>query len=155
MFSLQDTQFHRNRPNLPANVMEISLSSIPDNPDALLDRGHTAEALTKAGFKTAPATLATMATRGGGPPYQLFGPRVLYRWGSSLDWARSRLSKPRCSTSEGEPRVPTKTDANAEPPHKDLAQAATPPSNTPHPSSPTSSPPPSSTSSPVASTVSR
>jgi hypothetical protein len=49
-------------------------------PDALLLRDETAEQLTLAGFKTASATLATLATRGGGPPYRLFGRRALYRW---------------------------------------------------------------------------
>ena len=47
-------------------------------------------------------TLSTKASRGGGPPYQLFGPRVLYRWGDALKWAQARLSTPRRSTSEGD-----------------------------------------------------
>jgi hypothetical protein len=67
---------------------------IPDTPDALLTRDQNAEALTAAGYPIKPKTLATKATRGDGPPYQLFGPRVLYRWGDSLEWARSRLSTP-------------------------------------------------------------
>ena len=37
--------------------------------DTLLTRAAVAEALTKAGYPTARATLATRATRGGGPPY--------------------------------------------------------------------------------------
>lgn len=36
--------------------------------DALLTRAAIAEALTNEGFPTRPATLATKATRGGGPP---------------------------------------------------------------------------------------
>jgi hypothetical protein len=75
---------------------------IPDNPNALLNRRATAERLTEAGFPTSGATLATKATRGGGPPYQLYGAVALYRWGDALDWARSRLSPPRCSTSESD-----------------------------------------------------
>jgi hypothetical protein len=43
-----------------------------------------------------------MATRGGGPQYQLFGRKPLYRWGDSLEWAKGRLSKPIRSTSEAE-----------------------------------------------------
>src|SRR5438046_125942 len=69
-------------------------------PDNLLDRNSTAEALTHAGFRTAPSTLATKAVRGGGPPYQLFGRKPLYRWSDALEWARSRLSAPRRTTSE-------------------------------------------------------
>jgi hypothetical protein len=68
---------------------------IPQDADALLGRKQTADALTEAGFRIAEATLTTMASRGGGPPYHLFGQRALYRWGDSLDWARQRLSAPR------------------------------------------------------------
>ena len=55
-------------------------NSIPDKPDALLTRDRTAEALTEAGFPIKAKTLATKATRGGGPPFSKFGLRVLYRW---------------------------------------------------------------------------
>ena len=75
---------------------------IPESPDALLPRKDTAESLTAAGYPVKPATLATKATRGGGPPYQLFGTKPLYRWGDSLAWAESRLSPPRRSTSEAD-----------------------------------------------------
>jgi hypothetical protein len=78
------------------------MSSIPTDPDALLTRDHTAAALTEAGFPTAPATLATKATRGGGPPYRLFGLKPLYRWGDTIAWAQARLSAPRCNTSEAD-----------------------------------------------------
>jgi hypothetical protein len=73
---------------------------IPDNPEARLTRNATAAALTAAGFPIKPATLATKATRGGGPPFQRFGLRPLYRWADALTWAQSRLSKPISSTSE-------------------------------------------------------
>jgi hypothetical protein len=73
---------------------------IPQDPDALLGRKETAEALTEAGYPVAEATLTTKASRGGGPPYQLFGPRALYRWGTSLEWARARLSPPHRSAAE-------------------------------------------------------
>jgi hypothetical protein len=76
--------------------------SVPENLDALLTRDQAAAALTAAGFPVRSKTLATKASRGGGPPYRLFGPRVLYRWGDALAWARSRCSEPRCSTSEGD-----------------------------------------------------
>jgi hypothetical protein len=72
------------------------------DPNELLLRQALAQALTEAGFPTAPATLATKATRGGGPPFRLYGRIPLYRWGDALEWAESRLSKPRWSTSEGD-----------------------------------------------------
>lgn len=75
-------------------------NAVPDNPDALLTREELAEALTGAGYPTSPATLATKASRGGGPPYRRYGPRAIYRWGDSLSWAQSRLSPLIRSTSE-------------------------------------------------------
>ena len=76
------------------------MSFIPDDPDTLLRRRPTARALTEAGYETAEATLATLACRGGGPPYQKYGRYPLYRWGSALEWARSRLGPVVTSTSE-------------------------------------------------------
>jgi hypothetical protein len=75
---------------------------IPDSLDALLERSETSKALTAAGFRVSGTTLATKATRGGGPPYRLFGRKPLYRWGDALAWARGRLSEPRCSSAEGD-----------------------------------------------------
>jgi hypothetical protein len=80
-------------------------NQIPDSPDVFLRRAPTAEALTARGFPTKASTLATKATRGGGPPYRLFGRVPLYRWGDSLAWAQSRLSVPRGSTSEADPQA--------------------------------------------------
>ena len=75
---------------------------IPDSPDTMLTRDAVASALTAAGFPVSGATLATKATRGGGPEYRLFGRRPLYRWGDALGWAKARLSKPVSSSSEME-----------------------------------------------------
>jgi len=75
------------------------MTFIPDDPEALLSRDKFAAALTEAGFPTSAKTLATKATRGGGPPFQKYGPRALYRWRTGLAWAQSRLSEPRGSTS--------------------------------------------------------
>ena len=76
------------------------MNYIPDTLDSLLTRERTAAALTEAGFPVKAKTLATKATRGGGPPYRKFGLRVLYRWGDALAWAEGRLTSPNCSTSE-------------------------------------------------------
>jgi hypothetical protein len=76
------------------------MNKTPDTLDAKLTRKATADALTAAGFPVSEKTLATMATRGGGPLYQLFGRKPLYRWGDSLDWPKGRLSKPVRTTSE-------------------------------------------------------
>jgi hypothetical protein len=71
------------------------------NPDSRLGRKQTADALSAAGYPIAEATLASMASRGGGPAFHKFGPRVIYRWGDALEWAQQRLSQPVCSTSKG------------------------------------------------------
>jgi hypothetical protein len=68
--------------------------------DALLTREKVAAALTEAGFPVRSATLATKASRGGGPPYRLYGRRPLYRWGDALEWAVRRTTEPACSSSE-------------------------------------------------------
>ena len=76
------------------------LNTVLPESDALLTRDQAAAALTAAGFPVKAKTLATKATRGGGPPFQRFGSRPLYRWADALGWAQSRLSPPIGSTSE-------------------------------------------------------
>jgi hypothetical protein len=70
------------------------------DPAAILTRAQAADALTRHGYKMAPATLATLATRGGGPPFAKFGVHVHYKWADALAWARGRTSKTVHSTSE-------------------------------------------------------
>jgi len=76
------------------------MSSVPENTNALLTREQTAVALQAAGFPVKAKTLATKATRGGGPPFRRWGRTPLYQWGSSLAWAQERLSTPRCNSAE-------------------------------------------------------
>ena len=65
-------------------------SFISPDCDALLTREQTASTLTAAGYPTKAKTLATKATRGGGPPYRTYSGRALYRWGDALGWAQSQ-----------------------------------------------------------------
>jgi hypothetical protein len=67
-----------------------------------LTRERTAEALTALGFPVSARTLATKATRGGGPPYALFCGRAVYRWGDVIAWAQSLTTAPRRSTAEAD-----------------------------------------------------
>jgi hypothetical protein len=76
--------------------------ALPTDPNTLLRRRPCATALTEAGFQTSAATLATKATRGGGPPFRRFGRVPLYRWGDALEWANSLMSAPMRSTSEAD-----------------------------------------------------
>jgi hypothetical protein len=73
-----------------------------------LSRTEAASFLTKRGYPIAGQTLATQASRGGGPEYVKWGGRVLYRPETLLDWAEKRLTKARASTSEAD--VPTSHD---------------------------------------------
>ncbi len=74
--------------------------AIPTDENALLTRAQGGAALREAGYPVADKTLATKASRGGGPVYRRFGSRVLYRWGDLLQWAESQCSKPQQTTSE-------------------------------------------------------
>jgi hypothetical protein len=76
------------------------MSAIPESPDAVLDRKAAAAALTEAGFRTASSTLATLACRGGGPPYRLFARKPIYKWSDALEWAVNRTSAPASSSAE-------------------------------------------------------
>jgi hypothetical protein len=77
-----------------------AMAIVPEDPETRLTRQQLAEALTTAGFPISPATLATKACRGGGPPFQRWGRYPSYTWGPSLEWARQRLSRIVNSTSE-------------------------------------------------------
>jgi len=65
-----------------------------------LDRKEAAAFLTSHGYRTAPATLAKLACVGGGPPFESFGRRPLYRETELLKWAQARSTEPRRSTSD-------------------------------------------------------
>ncbi len=91
---------HPNMPNSPQP--RTPTDPIPADPNVLLRRVAVAAALKAAGFPVATATLATMATRGGGPQYRLFGRVPLYRWADALAWAEAKLTAPQTSTSAGD-----------------------------------------------------
>jgi hypothetical protein len=75
---------------------------VPLDPEIMLRRRDAARALKEAGYPVSEATLATKATRGGGPPYRRFGRVPLYRLGDLISWAEARLSEPMRSTSEAD-----------------------------------------------------
>ncbi len=67
---------------------------------SLLNRHEASDFLSNLGLRVAPATLAKYASIGGGPVMRRFGRRVVYEVQALLDWANSRLSPPRRSTSD-------------------------------------------------------
>ena len=65
-----------------------------------LDRKQAAQFLTDLGYRTAPATLAKLACIGGGPTFESFGRKPLYREADLLAWAEAKTTGPRRSTSD-------------------------------------------------------
>ena len=63
-------------------------------PESKLTREKAALALSELGYPTSKLSLSTLASRGGGPVYQRFGRRALYRRADLLTWAESRLTDP-------------------------------------------------------------
>jgi hypothetical protein len=92
----------------PSRVPDLNAATVtnpginPRMPGALLTRRQAGAALRAAGYPVADKTLATMASRGGGPAYRRFGARVLYRWEEALAWAEARLSGPVRTSSEND-----------------------------------------------------
>jgi hypothetical protein len=60
------------------------------HPEKRLTRKQLASELSAEGFLISAGSLSTLASRGGGPPYQRFGRLALYRWESALSWAKAR-----------------------------------------------------------------
>jgi len=80
-------------------TLEQTTSNVSD-PNQLLRRDALAEDLRSLGYPITAKTLATMACRGGGPPYELFGKIPLYRRGAGRAWAQARLTPPNASGDE-------------------------------------------------------
>lgn len=65
-----------------------------------LTRAEAAAFLTDRGFRVAYATLNKYATVGGGPVFESFGRRPLYKPAELLAWVASKTTAPRRNTSE-------------------------------------------------------
>jgi hypothetical protein len=71
----------------------------PEN-ERRLNRAEAAAFLSERGYRVAYATLNKYATVGGGPSFESFGRRPLYKPTDLLAWVASKTSGPRRSTSE-------------------------------------------------------
>jgi hypothetical protein len=65
-----------------------------------LTRTEAAAFLTERGYRVAYATLNKYATVGGGPVFESFGRRPLYKPADLLAWVASKTTAPRRHTSE-------------------------------------------------------
>jgi hypothetical protein len=68
--------------------------------DLRRDTRQAAVFLTDRGFRIAPATLNKLRCVGGGPEFEMFGRRPLYREKALLEWVQARTKGPRRSTSD-------------------------------------------------------
>jgi hypothetical protein len=83
----------------------------PDN-ERRLTRAEAAAFLSERGYRVAYATLNKYATVGGGPVFESFGRRPLYKPSSLLEWVKSRTTRPRHSTSGPVAPRPPSRDRN-------------------------------------------
>jgi hypothetical protein len=105
-----------NNIRVQAGPDEVDLSPInTPNPEDLLRRRELSEALRRRGFPVAGSTLATLATRGGGPPYRLFGRVPLYKWRDGLAWALAKTTPALSNSSEHRVATAQKQVANSLP----------------------------------------
>jgi hypothetical protein len=65
-----------------------------------LGRAEASAFLKDRGYNVATATLAKYASVGGGPEYESFGSRAIYRPSKLLSWAAEKTSRPRRTTSD-------------------------------------------------------
>lgn len=63
-------------------------------------RSEAADFISERGLPGTKNTLQKYATVGGGPAYRRFGNRTVYTAADLEAWIQSKLSAPRCSTSE-------------------------------------------------------
>jgi hypothetical protein len=73
----------------------------PPDMERRLNRTEAATFLTERGYTVAPTTLSKYVVCGGGPAYEKFGRRPLYRPSELLAWVASKTTGPRRHTSEG------------------------------------------------------
>jgi hypothetical protein len=76
----------------------LTFDSIPGG--ARLTRRQAAKALSDCGIPLSEKTLATTASRGGGPPYQRFGKIAIYTWSTLVVWALAKMGAPATNASE-------------------------------------------------------
>jgi len=80
------------------------MDKAPTN-EPYLSRAAASEYLRQLGLRVAPSTLAKLAVLGGGPPYVKFMARALYEQRDLDEWAASKISPKRRSTSVSEKEV--------------------------------------------------
>jgi hypothetical protein len=75
------------------------------DPRTFLTRFQVAETLELCGIPMSSDTLATKATRGGGPPFRIFGKSAVYQWADVVAWVIETMGEPARTTSEHRARM--------------------------------------------------
>ena len=75
-------------------------TTIIDDDDRPLRRKEFAEYLTSKGYPISVATLASLVTRGGGPPFTYWGRLPIYSARLGIAWAKAKAGSPVTSTAE-------------------------------------------------------
>jgi hypothetical protein len=83
------------------------------DPGTFFTRPQLSDTLEECGIPLSADTLATKATRGGGPPFRIFGKSAVYQWADVVEWVRETMGEPACTTAEhrarqGTPPAPRK-----------------------------------------------
>jgi hypothetical protein len=94
----------------------LPFESIPA--DTRLTTEQLARTLTSAGLPVSAGTLNTKASRGGGPPYQMFGRLRIYTWKNVVPWVISKLGDPAASATERRIRARSKNASLASEAHR-------------------------------------
>jgi hypothetical protein len=86
------------------------------DPRTFLTRYQLTDTLEQCGIPLSYDTLATKATRGGGPPFRIFGKSAIYQWCDVVAWVRETMGEPARTTSEHRARqgMPTPTPPSPE-----------------------------------------
>jgi hypothetical protein len=92
-------------PPIPTPQTPKPLDSV--DPRTFLTRYQVADTLEACGIPLSYDTLATKATRGGGPPFRIFGKSAVYQWADVVAWVKETIGEPARTTSEHRARQGT------------------------------------------------
>lgn len=90
-------------PPIPPPQIPKALDSV--DPKTFLTRFQVSEALEACGIPLSYDTLATKATREGGPPFRIFGKSAVYQWCDVVAWVLETMGEPARTTSEHRARM--------------------------------------------------
>jgi hypothetical protein len=88
------------------------------DPGTFLTRYQLAETLEQCGISVSYDTLATKATRGGGPPFRIFGKSAVYQWADVVAWVLETMGEPARTTSEHRARMASPPEPQKPSPEK-------------------------------------